>query len=83
MAAPYRAFVSELHEHARKAKRRPRFRAGLGWRQFAGWLLTNCDWTNGIPIPPILFEEQRRGLRRNFPRRYRPTKIPQELLPSI
>jgi hypothetical protein len=78
--AAYRAFVQELHEGLRAARSRTRFRAGMNLRQ----LVYECYWNSWkfqgfgyVFIWPRDFST----FRRNFPRRYRPTKVPERLLP--
>jgi hypothetical protein len=82
----YRAFVELLHDRLGRTRSRPRFRAGLSCFRFLAWLFF-CG-----PAPPVRIEawlflfllaEDRALLRRNFPRRYRPDRIPEGLLPDV
>jgi hypothetical protein len=86
MGPPYRAFVEHLHDRLRANRSRARFRRGLtcygffnyvfgtSWPRLAEisgpgfWLAMPTDW-------PILV--------RHSPRRYRPDRLPQNLLPPF
>jgi hypothetical protein len=82
----YRDFVELLHERLGLTKHRTRFRAGLSCFRFLVWLFF------GGAEPPLRIEawlflflvgQDRALVRRNFPRRYRPDRIPDCLLPDI
>ena len=83
----YRDFVQLLHQRLVPIRRHIKFRGGWRWRHFLGWLLVgNADsyFSYGIIVPfyPLFFEE-RTVRRRNRPRRYRPDRVPDFLLPDV
>jgi|GEM_PF-2322111 len=82
----FRDFVSLLHQRLVPIRRRIKFRAGMSWPLFLGWLVSGIGYSNFsfgsmfLPLFPLLSEE-RLAFRRNRPRRYRPDRIPDFLLP--
>jgi hypothetical protein len=82
--ATYREFVLLLHDRLRAARSRTRFRSG---RTCFGFLshLFGSSWPRGaevsVPGFSLLVPTDWPILARHFPRRYRPDRLPQRLLP--
>jgi hypothetical protein len=86
MGPPYRAFVEHLHDRLHAVRSRARFRRGLTCYGFFNYAF-GTSWLRmaeirvpgfGLVIPtdlPIL--------ARHLPRRYRPKRLPQDLLPPL
>ena len=82
----YRDFVESLHDRLHASRSRTRFRRGLTWPRLLNYaLVTNLSGLAlkrylghfaliFIPISLLL-------LIRHFPRRYRPDRLPQRVLP--
>ena len=82
----FRDFVSLLHQRLVPIRRRIKFRAGLSWPRFLGWLFDYSTRARIEASPYIMplfpfYAEGRLTFRRNRPRRYRPDRIPNDLLP--
>ena len=82
----FRDFVSLLHQRLVPIRRRIKFRAGLSWPRFLGWLFDYSTRARIEASPFIMplfpfYAEGRLTFRRNRPRRYRPDRIPNDLLP--
>lgn len=82
----FRDFVLLLHQRLVPIRRRIKFRAGLGWARFLTWLFFEGSSpvldVNFVVVPLFpLYEGARLAFRRNRPRRYRPDRIPDFLLP--
>ncbi|HQS18093.1 hypothetical protein [Reyranella sp.] len=84
----YRDFVQLLHQRLVPIRRRIRFRGGLKCLDFIGWVLLGI-WSSSfqfnsyiVPLFPLLSEE-RLAFRQNRPRRYRPDRVPNFLLPDV
>jgi hypothetical protein len=84
----YRDFVRILHQRLVPGRRRIKFRGGWNWRRFIGWCLwegCQSEFSFGsffVPLFP-LFSEDRLAFRQNRPRRYRPDRLPDFLLPDV
>lgn len=83
----YRAFVELLHDRLHASRSRTRFRRGLTWLgflRFFGTTLLRSAWRLKVPgfsVPmPV---EGWPILGWHFPRRYRPKRLPQALLPPV
>ena len=84
----YRDFVQLLHQRLVPIRRRIRFRGGWKWLRFIGWVLLGVEFSNFnfgsfiVPLFPLLSDE-RLAFRQNRPRRYRPDRLPDFLLPDV
>ena len=84
----YRDFVRLLHQRLAPIRRRISFRGGWKWARFLGWFLVGNAYSHfqlgsvTVPLFPLLVED-RLAFRRNRPRRYRPDRIPDCLLPHV
>jgi hypothetical protein len=84
----YRDFVQLLHQRLVPIRRRIRFRGGWSWSRFIGWVLLGIGSSSFhfnsyiVPLFPLLSEE-RLAFRQNRPRRYRPDRVPDFLLPDV
>lgn len=82
--ADYRDFVLLLHDHLRANRSRARFRRGLTWPGFLNYAFAT-SWPRGaevsVPGLSLLIPTDWPILARHFPRRYRPHRLPQPLLP--
>ena len=84
----YRDFVQLLHQRLVPLRRRIRFRGGWTWRRFIGWVLLGVEGSHFhvgsyiVPLFPLLSYE-RLAFRQNRPRRYRPDRLPDFLLPDV
>ncbi len=84
----YRDFVQLLHQRLVPIRHRMRFRGGLKCLDFIGWVVmgvvSSSFHVNSyiVPLFPLLSEE-RLAFRQNRPRRYRPDRVPNYLLPNV
>jgi hypothetical protein len=86
--------VLALHERLHAVRSRARFRAGLTWPGFlrllilpgawlyAGGIFGGTSWGGAATgAIGLLHEGTRTALLRNLPRRYRPDRVPERVLP--
>jgi len=82
--AEYRDFVVRLHDRLRANRSRARFRRGLTWPGFLNYAF-GTSWLGSaelsVPGFSLLILADWPILARHFPRRYRPHRLPQPLLP--
>ena len=82
--AAYRDFVLLLHDRLRANRSRAGFRRGLTWPGFLNYAF-GTSWLRGrqvsVPGFSLLIPADWPILARHFPRRYRPDRLPQGLLP--
>jgi hypothetical protein len=82
--AAYRDFVLLLHDRLRASRSRTRFRRGLTWPGFLHHAFGRSLWGSvwlSVPGFSLFMPMNWPILARHFPRRYRPDRPPQGLLP--